>query len=638
MSQLIEKEDILKQFKRRFKTLKVLGRGSFGSVYEVLDYSDNLHKALKVQKSNELSRSELKLMQSLNKSNIQGVPKYYDMQQISDKEVVLLLGLQGPSLYDILEQNKMKSFPIQMVAKIAIGTIKILKSLHSLGYVHCDLKPNNILLAKDLCYQDIIVENELSQEKAKNICGNKNFMSLNHLKGYNQSRRDDMESLFYNLLYLAKGEFPWTTSQLQQGLVNRSAYYYKENYRSERLFKNMPDQFNLCFNHIKQLSFEERPDYKFLIDQMTQVMQGQTLNHGDDKTPKQIQNSPKFKNMKGLSQVSKMDSGFQSQVRSQRSHIKSNNYSNNDRTIMKLCDKQYDKHINNFNQDDDGSAIKSKSMFYENDREISPQLRTKNSKNNLDESYIQIPCKQIQTALLIIPRKRREPNSKVSDQSSRISKSQFYKNKKNDAVSNKSVSMKNQEKKCLKNNNKDLFKEFFESQSIEEIKIKNEVEKDQNKLHYLLQYQQVFEENKDINQANHDKQLEEDCDELDNINELEYDETFGIISQNQPNQSNSNNLNKLVCQPLYDQNLLQIEEDRNSLNNSIVNNYEANNLTAQYHKNNQNRQRIQNLKNNENSNTNNLNKNYQLSFMVQQTPTGEKQEHIQFSFLNMDYR
>ncbi|CDW89980.1 UNKNOWN [Stylonychia lemnae] len=84
--------------------------------------------------------------------------------------------------------------------------------------------------------------NHHSMETTSSIFGNKNFMSLNHQEGYNQSRRDDLESLFYNLLYLSEGQFPWVTSKILDGQLTRSALYYKRNYNQEKIFKSMPQR------------------------------------------------------------------------------------------------------------------------------------------------------------------------------------------------------------------------------------------------------------------------------------------------------------------------------------------------------------------------------------------------------------
>ena len=79
------------------------------------------------------------------------------------------------------------------------------------------------------------------------------FMSLNHIK-YNstifsliyleQSRRDDLESLMYNLLYLTKGRFPWFgDGGNRPSAKTEHIVQMKERLRPEDLFINMPSKF-----------------------------------------------------------------------------------------------------------------------------------------------------------------------------------------------------------------------------------------------------------------------------------------------------------------------------------------------------------------------------------------------------------
>ena len=94
--------------------------------------------------------------------------------------------------------------------------------VHSLGQVHNDLKLENILISnKDpakICLIDFGLScaflddkgNHKTKEFVNKFSGNFMFASLNSCRGNTKSRRDDIQSLLYIMIYLLNGNhLPW---------------------------------------------------------------------------------------------------------------------------------------------------------------------------------------------------------------------------------------------------------------------------------------------------------------------------------------------------------------------------------------------------------------------------------------------
>ena len=99
--------------------------------------------------------------------------------------------------------------------------------------------------------------------------GTARYMSINSHLGHSQSRRDDMESFGYMLIHLMQGKLPW------QGLKSKSKeehmqkiYEMKRSFSIKKLCKNCPMEFRRImlpyFLHVRNLGFEETPDYDYL--------------------------------------------------------------------------------------------------------------------------------------------------------------------------------------------------------------------------------------------------------------------------------------------------------------------------------------------------------------------------------------
>jgi serine/threonine protein kinase len=161
---------------------------------------------------------------------------------------------------------------------IAIQLLDLLEKLHSVNFVHNDLKMENIVIGKNNPHKLYLIDFGMSQtfvdETGKHITkkdlgkfsGNFIFASLNSCRGYNKSRRDDLESLLYMLIYMLNGgQLPWSnfedrfcaeTFDLRLMLRERLLSSY-----TRRLFQQIPDVLCSCLKKVLLLNFDQVPNY-----------------------------------------------------------------------------------------------------------------------------------------------------------------------------------------------------------------------------------------------------------------------------------------------------------------------------------------------------------------------------------------
>ena len=263
-----------KKFFKKFRTIKKLGEGSFGKVYKA-EYNGEYY-AMKFEdktKDQNLLETEATIMSYLKGPNIPLIKSY----GYSGDYNILVMQLMDKSLEEIF--NKRLKFSVKTTALLAYQMITVLHYIHDKHIIHRDIKPDNFVmgLKKDngtlylldfglaKKYRSSKTLEQYPYIKKKKLTGTARYASIHALEEMEQSRRDDLESVGYVLMYFLRGNLPW------QGLKIKSKedrykkiLDKKKETTSEQLCKNYPDEFREYLEYSRNLEYTEEPKYEKL--------------------------------------------------------------------------------------------------------------------------------------------------------------------------------------------------------------------------------------------------------------------------------------------------------------------------------------------------------------------------------------
>lgn len=273
-----------------WKVERQIGRGGYGTVFEARNIETGVLYAVKSEEPqwNSPLSTEIRVYEKLTDIPLQAkcFPKiYYDGYHHGHK--VIVMELLGPSLWALQDRHKGK-IPVPMTLKIGKHAFKILEQLHYKGIVHNDIKPNNLVLGREgtpdagnvfmidfgmaTFFRDAKGAH-LPSRFAKQVFSTTLFGARAAHKRRVLSRRDDIESMIYNLVFLAKGSLPWSEF-VQQCSTPRYADVIgiKDSVVPEELFSGLPRQFLLLWTYFKTLEFREVPNYQFMRSLFTSAL------------------------------------------------------------------------------------------------------------------------------------------------------------------------------------------------------------------------------------------------------------------------------------------------------------------------------------------------------------------------------
>ncbi|UXI16522.1 protein-tyrosine kinase 2-beta-like [Sarcoptes scabiei] len=243
-------------------------------------------KIPKTKKGKELLRNEYKIYQILRQKSSKligfvrcdGDPNKFLVMQKLDKNL--------DELFKIHRRN----FPMNTILNLAIEMISRVETLHRINFVHRDLKPQNFMIDRSRIYlidfeqsKSFLLSNgrHIIPGETRCLFGSMMFTSINSHFYKEMSRKDDMESLAYILCYFLHGRLPWNFYEhLRMDLMQKSLKIgsMKQSLLPHILFENCPIEFSDFLSYVRNLDFEQEPDYEMLRSKFSDLFAKSNLN------------------------------------------------------------------------------------------------------------------------------------------------------------------------------------------------------------------------------------------------------------------------------------------------------------------------------------------------------------------------
>ena len=277
---------------KKYKPIKKIGYGSFGNIYSAIRLADKSVFAMKTEKispGNKTLESEAYHLYSLQGGL--GIPKLISYGHYKSYNI-LIETLLDKSLCEIYVKNKHEC-KMTDICLIGIQILDRLEWIHSKDIIYRDVKPQNFLIGINdpnviyivdfgLCkkYRSSKTGKHIMPKLTGKFNGTLKYASLNALKGKESSRRDDLISLGYMLIYIIKKELPWQGTFKN---LNKSSYfdllYYKDTNGCGKLFDNLPKEFSEYIKYCRNLKFEQDPNYSYLRSLFVNILSKMNLDY-----------------------------------------------------------------------------------------------------------------------------------------------------------------------------------------------------------------------------------------------------------------------------------------------------------------------------------------------------------------------
>ena len=262
----------------KYRLTKKIGEGSFGKIYSATyknpknEGEERLSKkfAIKIMTSEYVPYliNEISIYEKID--GIKNVPSLYDTGKEGQYNYIVM-DLLEQSLEDVrLSYGEQMS--LKVVIHLSLQMVKIIEEIHEKGIIHRDLKPANFLLKtnekniSEIYLIDFGLAKSFLDEKQRHyslktnedIVGTRRYMSINTHQGLTSSRRDDIESFSYIMMFLYHGILPW---QNQKSMKDVVTIKQEIKWSTETI-----SEFMLIIMYARNLGFTDKPNYSYICN------------------------------------------------------------------------------------------------------------------------------------------------------------------------------------------------------------------------------------------------------------------------------------------------------------------------------------------------------------------------------------
>lgn len=256
----------------------LIGQGAFGQIYLGENTQTKELVAIKKEMANTKNPQlvyEAKVYKCLEGG--MGIPKVHLQKDVMNMNV-MVMDLLGPSLEDMFNYCY-RRFSVKTVLMLGIELLTRLEFIHHRNFIHRDIKPDNFVLGLGARANVVYVidfglskryrtpgtKEHIPYHEGKSLTGTPRYASISNHMGIEQSRRDDLESLGYVLIYFLRGKLPWQGIMANARKQKYELIMKKKMETSlDELCFSLPVQLKQYMEYCRGLNFDQTPNYREL--------------------------------------------------------------------------------------------------------------------------------------------------------------------------------------------------------------------------------------------------------------------------------------------------------------------------------------------------------------------------------------